>query len=167
MVGVTEALSHPSYRVKRLLEQALNWADAEPVNVRETTKCRTARQLRSVELDELVKGYRAGKTGYQLGAQFGIDRRTVGKHLRARGVDTTPAGLHPDDVLTAAALYRSGWSLAQVGEKFGTAATTAHPPAEGRRGDARAAGRTQGTGVISQVAQQRVAGSHLTYRGSV
>jgi hypothetical protein len=34
------------------------------------------RQLRSAELDELVKGYQTGATVYDLAARFSIDRRT-------------------------------------------------------------------------------------------
>ncbi|HEX5120074.1 MAG TPA: hypothetical protein VFW65_33210 [Pseudonocardiaceae bacterium] len=83
------------------------------------------RQLRPQELDKLEAQYRAGATVYQLAEQFGINRVTVGKHLRRRGVDTTPPGLHPDDVPQAVELYRQGWSLARIGEKFGTTASTA------------------------------------------
>jgi transposase-like protein len=82
------------------------------------------RQLRPHELDELEATYRAGATVYQLAEQFGIERRTVGKHLRAHGVDTTPPALRPDDVLRAVELYREGWSLARIGQKFGAAADT-------------------------------------------
>jgi transposase-like protein len=82
------------------------------------------RQLRSYELDELEVAYQAGATVYQLAERFGINRVTVGKHLRRRGVDTTPPGLHPDSVPRAAELYRQGWSLARIGQEFGTTAST-------------------------------------------
>jgi DNA-directed RNA polymerase specialized sigma24 family protein len=85
---------------------------------------RTARQLKPAELDELVMAYAAGATVFELGDRFGIDRRTVGKHLRGRGVDTTPPGLDPEDVSAAAELYREGWSLLRIAEKFGTTAST-------------------------------------------
>jgi hypothetical protein len=78
------------------------------------------RQLRSFEVDELVQAYGAGATVYDLATQFGINRVTVGKPLRGRGIDTKPPGLHPDDVPAAAELYRSGWLLARIAEKFGT-----------------------------------------------
>jgi hypothetical protein len=123
-VDLIEALSHHAPPVKRLLEQALTWEDADPGVLPATRRCRIARQLRPAELDGLVEGYRAGKTVFQLADQFGIDRRTVGRHLRKRGIDTTPPGLQPEDVAAAADLYRSGWSLARIGDKYGTASTT-------------------------------------------
>lgn len=81
---------------------------------------RTARQLRPAEVDELVATYQSGGTIRQLAVQFGIHRSTVGQHLSARGIDTQPPALHPDDVPAAADLYRSGWSLARIAEKYNT-----------------------------------------------
>jgi DNA-binding CsgD family transcriptional regulator len=82
------------------------------------------RQLRPAEVDDLVETYQAGATVFDLAARFGIDRRTVGQHLRRRGIETTPPGLHPDDVPAAFELYESGWSLQRIAEKFGTSANT-------------------------------------------
>jgi site-specific DNA recombinase len=124
VVALIEALSHPCYQVKRLLELALTWEYADTDELPAGTKCRTARQLRQDELDHVVAGYHAGKTVYQLATKFGIDRRTVGRLLRKRGVDTTPPGLQPDEVLAAIDLYRTGWSLARIGNKYGIADTT-------------------------------------------
>jgi hypothetical protein len=121
-VGVVEALAHRSIQVRRLLERASTWPSAAQGNAAclPGTHYRTARQLRPVEVDELVQGYEAGATVFQLGDRFGIDRRTVGKHLRARGIDTTPPGLRPDDIPRAAELYRAGWSLARISREFDT-----------------------------------------------
>ncbi|HEY7489088.1 MAG TPA: hypothetical protein VH912_31915 [Streptosporangiaceae bacterium] len=85
---------------------------------------KTARQLRPAEIDRLVAEYRAGRTVYELGTRFGIHRATVGQHLRARGIDTTPPGLHSDDVPEAAKLYRAGLSLARIAKRFGTTDNT-------------------------------------------
>jgi hypothetical protein len=41
----------------------------------------------------------------ELAKRLGIHRSTIGKHLRARGIDTTPPGLQPDDVPAALELY--------------------------------------------------------------
>ncbi len=91
----------------------------------EARKLRTARQLPSAEVHQLVIDYQAGATVYELAKLYGISRGIVGKHLRSRGIDTKPPGLHPDDVPTAADLYESsGWSLARIAEKFGTTANT-------------------------------------------
>jgi predicted transcriptional regulator len=82
------------------------------------------RQLQPADIDELMKIYEAGATVYELAEQFSINRKTVGKHLRARGVDTKPPGLHPDDVPAAAELYQAGWPLSRLAEKFDTTANT-------------------------------------------
>jgi len=45
-------------------------------------KSRTARPLKSIEVDALVAGYGAGRTMKELAGEFGIDRRIVSSHLR-------------------------------------------------------------------------------------
>jgi DNA-directed RNA polymerase specialized sigma24 family protein len=72
------------------------------------------RQLRPDEVDELVAAYKAGTTARELAVRFGIHRMTVGKHLRARGIDTTPPGLTPDQLAKAIQLYESGEPLSQI-----------------------------------------------------
>ena len=124
LVDLFSALSHPCRGAKRLLELARDWpAEPEPYQV-QPQLLRTARQLPAADLDRLVAAYHDGATVYELTRQFGIHRTTVGKHLRARGVDTTPLALAPDDVPAAAELYRHGWSLARIAPKFGTTAST-------------------------------------------
>jgi len=127
-VDLFSALSHPCRRAKRLLELARDWpAESQPCQPQEQVQpqlLRTARQLSAAELDRLVVAYYDGATVYELARQFGIHRTTVGKHLRARWVDTTPLGLVPGDVPAAAELYRHGWSLARIAEKYGTTAGT-------------------------------------------
>jgi hypothetical protein len=123
-VGVIEALSNPFRPVRHLLELAQTWPDSLPNWVPGQTPYRTMRQLRPAEIDELMAAHEAGATVYDLAARFNINRVTVGKHLRARGVDTKPPGLHPDDVPAAADLYRAGWSLARISKKFGTTDNT-------------------------------------------
>jgi hypothetical protein len=121
VVALLQALANPSSQVRRLFELAESWPGSLHVGeAGASPTCRVARQLRPDEVDELVVTYEAGGTVYKLATQFGIHRKTVGKHLRARGIDTTPPGLHPDDVPEAVELYRSGWSLAKIAKKFGT-----------------------------------------------
>lgn len=86
----------------------------------------TARQLDAEQTQELIAAYRAGSTVYQLGDQFGIDRRTVGKILTRNGVQTKHPGLTDEDIDHAAQLYADGWSLAKIGEQLGVTATTVH-----------------------------------------
>lgn len=124
---VVQALSHPAKTARRLLKLVVTWPNDAAGNAAylPTHHYRTARQLRPVEVDELVQGYVGGATVFELATQFGIDRRTVGQHLRKRGIDTRPPRLRPEDVPDAAELYRSGWSLAKIAHKFGLKASGA------------------------------------------
>jgi transposase-like protein len=125
MVDLIRGLSHPEPQVGRLLDRADEMAKDRRSRLDiPAASLPSARQLDATAIDEVVATYAAGATVHELAAQFGINRRTVGKHLRARDVDTRPPGLHPDDVPRAVELYRIGWSLAAIGEKFGTSANT-------------------------------------------
>jgi hypothetical protein len=120
-VDLIGALSHPSQQVKRLLDMAGNRPPEHPLPIVTTSSpIRTARQLFEPEVDQLVTAYQAGATAYQLN----IHRITVGKHLRARGIDTRPPALNPDDLRQAAELYRQLWSLARIANKFQVATET-------------------------------------------
>jgi DNA invertase Pin-like site-specific DNA recombinase len=107
-----------------MLDLVQTWPDLPICDAHHASARRTARQLRPAEVDELVAAYQAGGRVRGLAARFSISRGTVGKHLRARGIDTKPPGLHPDDVPEATRLYRAGWPLARIAEKFGTTADT-------------------------------------------
>jgi len=63
-------------------------------------------------------------TTYELGARFGINRRTVSAILHRHGVDMRRRGLSPDQVDDAVHLYNMGWSLARIGEHLNVDPTT-------------------------------------------
>jgi hypothetical protein len=83
-----------------------------------------ARQLDANQIQELIAGYQAGATVYELGARFGIDRRTVSNILHRHGVPMRRRGLSPDQVDDAIHLYNLGWSLARVGQHLNVHHTT-------------------------------------------
>jgi hypothetical protein len=68
--------------------------------------------------------YRAGIAIKTVAATFGIHRKTVREIAAAAGLDPHPRGLQEEDLPRAAALYRSGWSLARVGDELGVNAST-------------------------------------------
>jgi hypothetical protein len=74
-----------------------------------------AKQLQEEQAQKLIAAYKVGATVYQLGRQFGIARQTVSKILHRHGVTMRMTGLSPSQIVEAARLYESGWSLAQVG----------------------------------------------------
>ena len=84
----------------------------------------SARQLDSQQVQELISGYVAGATVYQLSELFGVDRRTVSALLHRHGVPMRRRGLSPDQVDDAIRLYKSCWSLARIGEHLNVDPTT-------------------------------------------
>jgi len=58
----------------------------------------------------------------ELGAEFGIDRRTVSTHLRRARVSSRRSGLDQDQVLEAARLYEAGWSSGRLAQRFNVSA---------------------------------------------
>jgi DNA invertase Pin-like site-specific DNA recombinase len=83
-----------------------------------------ARQLEADQVQELIAGYQAGATVYELGAQFGIERRTVSKILHRQDVSIRRRGLSREQIDDAVRLYSEGWSLARIGRKLGVDPTT-------------------------------------------
>jgi hypothetical protein len=83
-----------------------------------------ARQLDTDQTQALIRDYAAGATTYELGARFGIDRRTVSNILHRHGVPMRRRGLTPDQIDDAIHLYNLGWSLARVGEHLNVHHTT-------------------------------------------
>lgn len=86
---------------------------------RPARRCRvpgTARQLESQQVQELIAGYQAGATVYELGERFGIDRRTVSEILHRHDVSMRRRGISAQQIDEAAQLYEEGWSLARIGE---------------------------------------------------
>ncbi|MBB2890971.1 hypothetical protein [Flexivirga oryzae] len=76
------------------------------------------------QVQALIDGYRGGATVYQLGGQFGIDRRTVSTVLKRHGVLIRKQGLTTEQIQEAIRLYESGLSLARVGQVVGASAKT-------------------------------------------
>jgi hypothetical protein len=83
-----------------------------------------ARQLDANQVQELIAGYRAGATVYELGAMFSIERRTVSNILHRHDVQMRRRSLSPTQVDDAIYLYNLGWSLARVGQHLGVDHTT-------------------------------------------
>jgi hypothetical protein len=63
-------------------------------------------------------------TVYELGAQFGIERRTVSTILHRHGVSMRRCGLTPEQVDDAIHLYKLGWSLSRIGTRMSVTADT-------------------------------------------
>lgn len=83
-----------------------------------------AKQLDADQAQQVIHGYLAGATTYELGTQFGIDRRTISNILHQNDVQMRRRSLSPEEVDNAIHLYGLGWSLARVGEHLGVVHTT-------------------------------------------
>jgi hypothetical protein len=75
-------------------------------------------------LSDLIAGYEAGETTYQLARKYGINRNTVAAHLRSAGVTIRMDGMTPEQIEQAVEYYKTGWPLAQVGRELGADAET-------------------------------------------
>lgn len=75
-------------------------------------------------MQQLIEGYQAGATVYELGDQFGIERRTVSAILHRHGVPMRRRGLSGEQIDDAVRLYNQGWSLARIGARMDVAAGT-------------------------------------------
>ena len=81
-------------------------------------------RLNTQAVEALIEGYLAGRTVYELAAEFGIDRRTVSAHLHRRNVPMRRRGLAPAQQAETIRLREQGWSLARIGDRFDVDAGT-------------------------------------------
>ncbi|OLT41638.1 hypothetical protein BJF85_04190 [Saccharomonospora sp. CUA-673] len=88
------------------------------------TKPGRTRRLPDDLVQQLIEGYKSGATVYELGDQFGIERRTASAILHRHGVPMRRRGLSEEQIDDAARLYQQGWSLARIAARMDVAAGT-------------------------------------------
>lgn len=79
---------------------------------------RVQRRLNSTEVGELIIGYQAGRTVYELAEQFQIKRDTVSRHLERAGVPRRRQPLMPAEVDQALRWYQDGLSAPSIATKL-------------------------------------------------
>ncbi len=84
----------------------------------------STRHLNNIQVQNLIARYEAGATVYELGEQFGIERKAVSRILHHHQVPMRRRGLTTEQVSEAIHLYGMGWSLARVGKHLGVDGTT-------------------------------------------
>lgn len=77
------------------------------------------RRFTTAEAAEITERYQSGQTMNHLARSYAVHRRTVAHCLQRQQVAPRQRGLGPEHLDQAAGLYRAGWSLARVGEKYG------------------------------------------------
>lgn len=74
---------------------------------------------------KLAADYKAGMSSTALTIKYSLAKGTVLNLLREQGAKFRGQGLAETDVPEAAQLYRDGWSLKRIAERFGCNAETA------------------------------------------
>lgn len=69
--------------------------------------------------DRLVNAYFSGKTTYELAKEFGCDRGTVSRNLKARGIKMRKRSATDGEVAQMAKLYKDGFSCAKISQIVG------------------------------------------------
>lgn len=82
------------------------------------------RRLTLVQQEAVATAYVAGRSGYSLAEEYGIERRTVAAILRRQGVQTRYRTVTDEILAEATRLYGEGQSLAAIGRRFGVDAGT-------------------------------------------
>ena len=127
LVVLWRQLSNATSQVKRAVAayRQLDLPEACPTPEPRPAR-RTVHRLTASEIDEAAEAYRAGATLREIGAQLGVDRKTVGRNLRAHGIQLRRKAISPEEIQHAAELYEQGLSIARIAEKFGYHGTTIH-----------------------------------------
>ena len=102
-------------RLRTLLEMARSGA-SEP---KTQTGKQVHRRLRPVEIEQLVAGYQAGATVYQLSDRFRISRSIMSQHLEREDVPRRHRPMSEAQAQMAVRLYSNGMSSIEVGAQLG------------------------------------------------
>ena len=76
-------------------------------------------RLTDDRVDELVAAYAKGSSTYELASQFGINRETVSRHLKSRGVQVRGTALGKNQLDEAERLRLNGLTYTEIGKRIG------------------------------------------------
>ncbi|MGH3631664.1 MAG: terminase gpP N-terminus-related DNA-binding protein [Sciscionella sp.] len=96
----------------------------QPPNLRYLGTADSDHQPGYDQAKQVIAGYQAGATVYELGDQFGIDRKTVSRILQRHNIPMRRTGPTPDQVDQAVHLHSNGWSTAQIAHHLNTTQRT-------------------------------------------
>src|ERR1700694_2663258 len=122
-VELVKRYSNPVYQGRRLRRMVEMTDKSAKMQVREAVTLpqtqQVDRRLSAETIAELVQAYRNGVSTTQLRQRYELSQGSVIKILHEHGVEMRGQGLADGDARTAAELYRSGATLAQLGERYG------------------------------------------------
>jgi DNA-binding NarL/FixJ family response regulator len=96
----------------------------QPPNRRYPGTADTDHQPGHNQANQVIAGYQSGATVYELGNQYGIDRKTVSRILQRHNIPIRRTGLTAEQVDQAVHLHGNGWSTAQIAEQLDTTQRT-------------------------------------------
>ena len=122
--GQLSNLSPSLKAVIRAFRCAVRGFDTEIEPVAGSVRCRLG--ACPDEIRAFIEGYEAGKSAKEVGAEAGVSRQTVVRHLKQSGVTIRYQPMPPEVTARAIALYKQGWSLVRVGDHLGWSPTAIH-----------------------------------------
>ena len=127
MVVLWRELSNVTSQVKRALAayRKLDLSQPCPTPVSHPAH-RTLHRMTASEITEAATAYGAGETLREIGMKLDVDRKTVGRNLKAHDIQLRYRPISPEDIYHAAQLYEQGLSIARIAEKLGYHGTTIH-----------------------------------------
>ncbi|MDI6023580.1 hypothetical protein QBL02_08485 [Leucobacter sp. UT-8R-CII-1-4] len=90
-----------------------------------TERKQTQHRLSALEIKEIIRQFREGKTTLALADASGCSRTTISRHLQNAGLSAREKRFDEAQLREMERLYETGLSLDKVGERFGTTGTTA------------------------------------------
>jgi plasmid maintenance system antidote protein VapI len=88
----------------------------QPPNRRYVGTADTDHQPGHDQAEQVIADYQSGATVYELGNQYGIDRKTVSRILHRHNIPIRRTGLLPEQVDEATRLHDNGWSTTQIAQ---------------------------------------------------
>lgn len=116
MVELAVRLLNSCDQVKRL---SVLSGGGRKVLASDSTTPRRCRRLSEADVDALVAAYQAGRTIRELADVHELDRSTVQRHLRLRGVNTRYRKLTPEGVDACVQRYAAGESTVDIAAGLG------------------------------------------------
>jgi len=121
LVGLFSSHANELRKAHRSLRDASRHSQGAPAG---RVRRKAQRRISDEQAQRITEGYAAGKTVYELAAEFGCHRVTISAVLKRQGVTlrhASPTGQQVDEMVRR---YEDGSSLARVGDELGFNAST-------------------------------------------
>jgi hypothetical protein len=120
VMGRWSNLSHQG----KCLQALVDMVPSGPIEPKSRTPKAIHRRLTKVQTSALLADYEQGMKMRDLATRYRIHKHTVTKLTQRAGARPRYPALLPEELAQAAKLYKSGQSLAVVGDQFGVNPTT-------------------------------------------